>query len=114
MSINHKRKEQKLLLIISNIISEHITNSDISYPTVTSIKLSNDLSNCVVFVTFLSNENKSLDKLNQISPYIKKELTTYDNSLRKIPNLFFKLDTSFTIGKKIDEILKDIKIDGVK
>lgn len=109
MSINHKRKEKTLLLMISNIISEQLTNSDISWPTVTSIQLSKDSSNCIVFVSFLSNKNKSLAKLNELVPIIKKELSNYNNNLRKIPNFIFKIDESFSNGQKIDKILENIK-----
>ena len=108
MSIQHKRKESLFFKHISQIISEDITNSNISYTTVTDVSLSNDGSVLKVYVTFEKNIQKSLENLKKTSGFIKKQLSKTSIS-RKIPEIVFKIDDTFEKANKIEQILKEIK-----
>lgn len=107
-SIAHKRKESLVMQAVSEIVTEELTNSNISYPTVTSVYLSNDLSTLEVYLTFESNEERSLEAISKTAGFVKKKLAN-KVSLRKLPNIIFKIDESIASGRRIDEILKKIK-----
>lgn len=107
-NINHQRKETAYFKSVSKIIGEEITNSNISYVTVTSVKLSNDSSHLNIYVTFESNKLKSMEALQKTSGFIRKRLAQSSN-FRKVPEVHFKFDESFEKGKRIDEILEKIK-----
>ena len=108
MSIQHKRKEANLFMAVSQIISSEITNANISYPTVTGVKLSTDGSHLFVYLSFESRPEKSLAALKNTIGFIKTRLSKMQG-LRKVPELDLKLDKAISEGKKIDEILKKIK-----
>lgn len=107
-NINHQRKETAFFKSVAEIVTEEITNSNISYTTVTGVKLSNDSSHLNVYVTFESNKEKSMEALQRTSGFVRKRLAQSSNS-RKVPEIHFKHDESFEQGKRIDDILEKIK-----
>ncbi|SJZ41193.1 30S ribosome-binding factor RbfA [Mycoplasmopsis verecunda] len=106
--INLKRKEARLLQLIADIVANDITNVNVVDPTVMDVMLSNDLSHVKVYVTFLSNEQKGLEALNNASGYVRKILSK-SLDWRKVPNVHFYLDEVSKTGQKIDELLAKIK-----
>ena len=108
MSINQKRMQKDIWVALSTIVSEELTNSNISYPTITDVKLAPDLSSCIVFVTFYKNSEKSLEGLKRATGFIRREIS-YRTNLRRSPILIFKLDKSFENGQKIDKLIEKIK-----
>lgn len=106
--IKIRKKESNYLLWISKIINEDVTNVNILQATVLDVKLSNDGSILKIFVSFLSNEERSLNALNSTKGFIRRELAKYEKG-RKVPNLVFEIDQVSKTVKKIDEILKEIK-----
>lgn len=107
-NIKIRKKEANYLIWISKIINEDVTNVNISQTTVVDVKLSNDGSILKVFVSFLSNEERSLEALNSTKGFIRSELAKYEKG-RKVPNLIFEIDQVSKTTEKIDEILKIIK-----
>ena len=107
--IQRRKKENNYLLWIAKIINEDVKNSNIKNVTVVDAKLSNDGSDLKVYVLFKQNEKRSLEALNNIKGYIRKELSNYDHQARKIPNIVFKIDEATKQGEKIEAILKQIK-----
>ena len=67
------------MLWIAKIINEDVKNSNIKNVTVVDAKLSNDGSDLKVYVLFNQNEKRSLEALNNIKGYIRKELSNYDH-----------------------------------
>lgn len=107
-SIQHKRKEAMFLKVLSEIISEEVTNTENNYPTVTSVKLSKDDSHLIVFVTFAKDSKNSLIALKKAKGFIRSSLSKVPN-LRRIPNLEFKIDDSLERAKRIENILNSLK-----
>ncbi|CAC13845.1 RIBOSOME-BINDING FACTOR A [Mycoplasmopsis pulmonis] len=107
-NIKLEKREQDILINISRIISEEVQNLKDVLTTVVGIKLSSDLSHCNVYVTFSKNSKKNLERLNQASGYIKKQLSSI-LKWRKIPSLHFKIDDTFEKSLKIEQILEEIK-----
>ena len=106
-SINHKRKEAMLLKALSKIITEEVKNSNVSYPTVTAVKLSPNASYALVYVTFESNSEQSLDHLKRAKGFIRSRLTQLN--LRLIPDLDFRIDTVLEKVNRINDILSKLK-----
>ncbi|MBD5423380.1 MAG: 30S ribosome-binding factor RbfA [Mycoplasma sp.] len=109
--IQRRKKEANYLLWIAKILNEDVTNSNVKNVTVVDVKLSNDGSNLKVYVLFDKNENKSIIALNNISGFIKKQLSNYDYESRRIPNIIFEIDDVFKKSMRIEEILKKINSD---
>jgi len=108
VSIQHKRKEASYLRAVSDIVLEEITNANVSLPTVTGVKLSNDGSHLNVYVTFSKNKEKSLEALIGTEGFVRSRLATIKVQ-RMVPAVHFKLDESADKGQRINTILEEIK-----
>ena len=119
-SINNSIKSQRQLkvgeelrhlisdaLLRSSFYDEHIENNNI---TITEVNVSPDLKNAKVYVMPLGGKKK-LDVLNSLYKATGrlKKIISSNLSLRKTPNLMFKIDETFEYAKKIDDILDKIK-----
>ncbi len=106
-SITHKKIEKNLFNIVSKIITEEVTDSKVSLPSVTGVQLSRDKSHLKIYLTFTSYPKQSLDALQNAKGFIRSQLSRY-TEMRKVPRLYLLQDTTWEDGKKIDEILKRI------
>ncbi|MHA0272765.1 30S ribosome-binding factor RbfA [Mycoplasma sp. 48589B] len=106
--INLKRKEARLQQLLADIVTNDITNVNVNDPVVMDVSLSNDLSHVKVFVSFLNNEQKGIEALNNASGYVRKVLSK-SLDWRKVPSVHFYLDEVSKNGQKIEEILASIK-----
>ncbi len=107
-SVNHQKKEKMFLRAVSQIVTEEINNSNVSYPTVTDVKLSTDGSHLNVYLTFENNKERSLEAIQASRGFVRSTLSKRVK-LRKLPEIHFKADSSSITGNRIDEILKQIK-----
>lgn len=108
--ITIKKKEQLLLTLLARIINQEITNVNVINPTVVEVKLSNDGSHAKVYLTFEKNKQKGLEAINNATGFIKTELSKYWNG-RKVPQLHFELDNTLDTSQRIENILKQIKLE---
>ncbi|UWD34369.1 30S ribosome-binding factor RbfA [Mesomycoplasma molare] len=106
--ITLRKKESHYFLLVSKIIGEEITNSNVYGATVNDVKLSNDGSHLKIFLSFIKNSQKGLEAINNAKGYIRSQIAKTVNS-RKVPELHFFLDEVFNSAQKIEEILKEIK-----
>ena len=104
--------EEELKREISNIINYKMNNSNITgMVSVTTVKVSPDLSRARVFVSMInSNKKNTLAALKKSSGFIRSEIAHKVN-LRTTPELIFEFDETIEYGAKIDNILKDIMKD---
>ena len=107
-SIVNKRRESMYFRAVAQIVSEKITNANISATTVTAVKLSNDGSVLTVYVTFESNKERSLENLMKTSGFVRSELSRLGNQ-RIVPRVVFKYDDTQESALRIEEILRQIK-----
>ena len=109
-------KKDKLAGIIqrelSQILQMEIRNSAIGMCSVTGVDLTNDLSLATIYVSFIASNSKkkAMEALDKSKGYIRT-LLSKRLSIRKVPDLKFKLDTSLEYGNHIESILKDINKD---
>jgi len=95
---------------VSNIIQFEMKDDRLGFVTITDVKVTNDLSVATIYVNFLGKEQrneKGLEVLNNSKGFIRSSLAK-KMTIRKVPELVFKLDDSMEKGRKIDEILNEI------
>ena len=109
--IQRRKKESNYQVWLSKILSEEITNANISCPNVVDVRLSNDGSHLKVYVMFEKNEQKSIQTLSSIKGFVRSQLALYDNS-RRIPEITFELDQLSKQSSRIDQLLEEIKKQG--
>ena len=76
----------------------------------TDVQVTSDYSYATVYVSFLGKEERKqagLKALNRAKGFIRTELGKR-LSIRKVPDLIFKLDNTLEKGQGIDSILSQI------
>ena len=112
MTSRRQRKVAELLHEeISQLIQFQTRDPRLGFVTVTDVEVSPDLRQARVYVTTLSDEAEAQDTLAGLvnaSGYFRHKLSQ-SLSLRYIPELTFKLDTSLEHGLHIDNLLDTLK-----
>ena len=110
MSVKIDRLGSNFVKVISEILATEIKDENIKFVTITSCDVTNDLSFAKVYVTVLADDKKesTMKALKDASGFIRSEL--YDRvDIRHIPELTFVYDESIEYGKKIENIIEEIK-----
>lgn len=113
MSVNHSRKEAAFFRAAAQIVGSEITNSNVSYTTVTGVKLSPDGSHLTIFVAFDSHPERSLEGLNAAKGFVRSQISRMPD-IRRAPEIHFKIDESLEVGTRIEHILANIKKEEAK
>lgn len=95
---------------ISQLIQHHTRDPRLGFVTVTGVDVSADLRIARVYVTALGDETgiqSTLEGLASAAGYFRHQMRQ-NLSLRYIPELRFKLDTSLEYGLRIDDLLNTI------
>ncbi len=106
-TVNHLRKQGLYFKLISAIVHE-VTNSEMSFPTVTRVELTKDNSHLYVYMNFEANKQKSLEALDRAKGFVRSQLAA-NAGQRIIPHLHFALDEATEHGQKIEEIIRKLK-----
>ena len=104
MSIKHKRLESQLQRALSEILKAELKNQDIGLVSITGVELTNDLSFLTIFVHFMGAQEPLAAKKGAIKALLGKKV-----AMRKMPELIFKIDTSFAEASKIEALLAEAK-----
>jgi len=102
-------KAEKIAGIIQKEISEIIQFS-LKDPKIGFITVTNDLSIAKIYVSFLGQkprEEAGMKALDRSRGYLRSELAKR-MTIRKVPELIFKLDDSLERGNKIERIISEI------
>lgn len=112
MASRRQRKVAELLHKELSLLLQYETKDPrLGFVTVTGVDVSPDLKLARVYVTVLGDKTESketLQGLTSATSYIRYKLGQ-STSLRNIPDLLFKLDTSLEHGLRIESILESIK-----
>ena len=87
-----------------------IKDPNISFVTVTDVEVTRDYSIATIYITFFNREigdDVQLQALNRAKGFIRSELGS-KLTVRKVPELLFKIDDSLDKGNRIDQLLKDL------
>ena len=120
-SIKNTRINGEVQRELSRIISREIKDPRIAPMTsVVDAVVTSDLKQCKAYISVLGDEKAQQDTLKGLKSaegYIRRELARTLN-LRNTPEIRFVLDQSIEYGvnmsKKIDEVTKDLKTEGVE
>lgn len=103
---------------IKSVLSEIFLKQDIYDPetfeqmdiTISEVQVSPDLRNATVFFTPLAGKRKesASNVLNSIAGKMKGEVGK-KMRIKRIPNLFFKLDDSFETAGNINDLINQTK-----
>lgn len=107
------RRQQKVSQVILKDLAdifqkESKTMFNGAFITVTVVRVSPDLSSAKVFLSVLGKDAKeTLALVDQQNKEIRKDLAArVRHQLRKVPELYFKIDDSLDYYEKIDQLLK--------
>lgn len=110
MGIKHQRLGSLFVKEISQMIQTEIDDPKVGFVTILDCEITNDYSYAKVFVTFLGSGNNAerLEALSKHAKYFRMELGKRI-MIRKIPEIIFVIDATYEKGKRIDDILREIK-----
>ena len=120
-SVKNTRINGEVLKELSNIIRGEIKDPRINPMTsVVAVEVAPDLKTCKAYISVLGDayeQEQTIKGLQSAEGYIRRELARTLN-LRNTPEIKFVLDQSIEYGvnmsKKIDEVTKDLKTEGVE
>lgn len=95
---------------VSSLLSRGLNDPRIGFVTIIAVELNEDLTLAKIFYTVIGDDTakKNTDiGLNSAKGHIRKELGRV-LTMRHIPEILFKFDTSQEYGNRIDSILKEI------
>ena len=103
------RLESNIKKALSDIVNFEVKNN-IGLVTITDVSITSDLSYLTIYYTVLSEKDKKKAKegLEGSKGYIRSSLAK-KVSMRKVPELIFKYDTSYENASHIEELLEEIK-----
>lgn len=110
MSIKQERLSQIILKEVTDIIQFHLKDPTIGFITITDVKVTNDYSYATIYISFLGKQERNeagLKALNKGKGFIRSELAKR-LTIRKVPELIFKLDDTLQQSRKIDAIINEI------
>jgi ribosome-binding factor A len=93
---------------ISNIIQKITNNIKNNIVTVTDIKISQDFSKSIIYISALKDEENTIKQLNMYSKEIKHNLALLIKK-NKIPNIKFILDKSISNEEEITKLIEKTK-----
>lgn len=108
----HHRSDHIASLIlreVSTIVQFDLHHPDISFVTVTAVKLTPDLGFAkIYFAIHDEDKEKCFKALDKSKGFIRRELAQRID-IYKVPELAFYIDETYAQGQRIDAILKGLK-----
>ena len=96
--------KRELSALLREIKDPRVTKSFVS---ISSCKITSDLSFCKVYVTVLENGKEAIEGLKKASGFLKKQLALRVK-MRKMPEFIFELDESLDYYRHIESILENL------
>lgn len=107
-----KRVEELILQELAQILNYGLRDPRIGFITVTRIRVTRDLSEALAFVSFLETDEKkiaeAMEGLDAARGYIKRMLAS-KITLKKLPDLHFRRDTTYAEAIHMDELFHRIE-----
>lgn len=111
MGIRQDRIANVIQKEVSEMIEFQVREDGLGFVTVSGVHLSNDYSFCKIYVSFLDQSKGEQAQLEILSKHAKRFRGLLGKKLmiRKIPEIQFEIDQSFKEGRRIDELLNELK-----
>lgn len=105
----NERVAAAILREIADVLHNELKDPRVKNATVTEVKVTSDLRNARIYISFLTDSQEEIDKamegLNSSKGYIRSTLAGRLN-LRYMPSLDFKFDSLVTESMKLDELIR--------
>ncbi|KRN22237.1 30S ribosome-binding factor RbfA [Lacticaseibacillus camelliae] len=111
------RVETQIQREIDDILLKDVNDPRVRPVTITGVKLTGDLQEATVYFSILADDPKALAEaqtgLDKAKGLIRSEVGQRIK-LFKVPTLTFKQDTSVQYGAHIDQLLNEVKHEGLE
>lgn len=104
MTNNVERIKATIAKNIREIVQYELNVEKIDFMTITDIEVSSDHSYAKVFVSFFTNPEKNLEKLNKVKGFVRSALAKRIK-LRRVPEISFVLDDTYFKEKRLNDLL---------
>lgn len=104
MANNVERIKATIAKNIREIVQYELNVEKIDFMTITDIEVSSDHSYAKVFVSFFTNPEKNLEKLNKVKGFVRSALAKRIK-LRRVPEIVFVLDDTYFKEKRLNDLL---------
>ncbi|MCI0448170.1 MAG: 30S ribosome-binding factor RbfA [Chlorobi bacterium] len=113
MSIRTEKVAEEIRHRISDVLSKDLAELHLGLVTVTKVRISSDLKNAKIYLSFIGNKETVDVCLNKINAR-KKQIRMHLSSkiyLRNVPEISFYFDDAAEYSSRIDELIKQIHKD---
>jgi ribosome-binding factor A len=107
---NISHLETNVQRVVTEILRDEVKD-DLGFITITGVKITNELSYMYIYYTVYGKEEeleKTAQTLERANGFIKNQIAQRVQ-MRKVPVLIFKYDESYNKGRRIDNLIKNIK-----
>ena len=112
MSRRQEKVNDLLREVLSEIVRSEIKDPRLGFISLTGVEVAPDLSAARVFVSVMGDDAQqkdSLGVLQRAKGFLRTELARRVRTMRHVPELIFKLDTSIQHGARVFELLEQVK-----
>lgn len=98
---------------VSQILMFNIKDPRVAGVNITAVKVARDIGSARIYFSVLdeANERKEAERgLRSAAPYIRRQLSQILR-MRSVPELRFHYDESIGYGQKIDNLLRQVKVE---
>ncbi len=110
MSIRTEKVAEEIKHQIAAILSRDLSELHLGLVTVTAVRISRDLKNAKVYLSFIGNKepvSACIEKINNRKKQIRMRLGK-NMHLRFVPELDFYFDDNIEYASRIEEVIKEI------
>lgn len=93
---------------LAEILARHTRDARLASIVLTDVELSPDLSYARVFYRTAGEPREAARALERAGPFLRRRLAE-GLSLRRVPELDFRLDDALERGARVEEILREIR-----
>lgn len=108
MANNVEKIKANISKNIREIMQYELNIPNLDFFTITEVEVSSDHSYAKIYVSFLKDPTKNIEKLNKVKGFVRKALASRIK-LRRTPEINFVLDDSFLKMEKLDNLLNKDK-----
>ncbi len=99
------KRSLKVASVVKKALVEVLHRLGLKYVTISEVSMSSDIKYADVFFWPLKGNSNITQELQQLEPIIRRKVSTLVK-LRYMPELRFKVDTTFDSFSKISEVLE--------
>lgn len=110
MSIRTEKVAEEIKHQMASILSRDLSELHLGLVTVTAVRISRDLKNAKVYLSFIGNKepaNACVEKINNKKKQIRMHLGAKMH-LRFVPELDFYFDDNIEYASRIEQVIKEI------